>query len=129
MGRAVTDRTKARLKRDATKVPEGKLLQRETIEITQAERIIKKFGGEKRLAEALSAIGKPKSLSQIYRWKYTRENQGCNGVIPTASLLDIIEAARIEGVLLTQKDLDIRPSKIVVTHYAEERLNKKKDYE
>jgi hypothetical protein len=87
----------------------------ETMIVSQAERIIKKFGGVPNLQAALSAIGCPRSKSIIYRWTYTRENGGTNGLIPSAVLFDIVVAGRKLGIELSSEDLDIRPTVKVFT--------------
>lgn len=87
----------------------------ETMVISQAERIIRKFGSVEKLHEALTKIGCPRSRSVIYRWTYTRANGGTNGLIPNAILFDIVVAGRKLGIELTSEDLDIRPTIKVFT--------------
>lgn len=82
--------------------------------ITQAERILKKFGGHMKLAKALKDIGCPKSITQIYKWTYDRSKGGTNGVIPNVALFDIVQAAKAKGIVLTSEDLDFRPKSIEV---------------
>jgi hypothetical protein len=77
--------------------------------MTQACRIIKKFGGAEALAEALSNVGLERSKHNVYRWTYPREKGGTGGVIPTPSLPHVLLAARNEGILITREDLDPRP--------------------
>lgn len=91
------------------KVETTELTELVTFRETQAERILTKFGGAMKIHLALKAIGKPKSFTTIYKWNYTREKDGTNGVIPADALVDVCEAARIEGVFLTAEDLDPRP--------------------
>lgn len=77
--------------------------------VTQAERIIEKFGSVDDLVRALESIGKKKDRATVYRWTYPKSVKGgTGGIIPTASLIDVISAARAEGVLLTPEDLDPR---------------------
>lgn len=78
--------------------------------LTQADRVVLRFGGVKALTEALAAIGKPRSIVTIYRWNHPKEKGGMGGVIPSCALPDILEAARHEGILLTSDELDPRPT-------------------
>lgn len=75
---------------------------------TQAERIVRKFGGPYRLAKLLSRIGKPRDIATIYRWMYPKSRGGTGGVIPARSLAELIHVARVEGVFLTASELDPR---------------------
>lgn len=75
---------------------------------TQAERVINKFGNVDNLAKALSQVNYPKDVSSIYRWKLSKEVNGTAGLIPSHCLPHVIEAARLEGILLTAADLDPR---------------------
>lgn len=75
---------------------------------SQAERIIRKFGGPRRLARVLSAAGRHRDPATVYRWTYPKDRGGTGGVIPARSLKEIIHAARVEGVFLTPEDLDPR---------------------
>lgn len=73
---------------------------------SQAQRVIDKFGGHRRLAAILNSID-PKfsrNPTSLYRWTYPRERGGTAGVIPTSALPLIIKAARIEGIFLTAED-------------------------
>lgn len=73
---------------------------------TQAYRIIKKFGGARRLWALLKDLGPEHELSpsSIYRWDYPKEKGGTGGVIPTAAMPSVIKAARLEGIFLTPED-------------------------
>lgn len=73
---------------------------------TQAELIIRRFGGHKRMAEIFALLGMPYNLSTIYRWNYPKEKGGTGGVIPTTAWPEIQKAARLEGVLLKPEDFD-----------------------
>ena len=81
----------------------------EKTELTQAERIVAKFGGPGRLAAVLEAIGRPKHRISIYKWLYSREKGGTGGLIPTAAWPDVFAAARHEGILITPEEIDPRP--------------------
>lgn len=74
---------------------------------SQAERIIEKFGGARRLARILKETDPKNSLtpSSIYRWLYPKEKGGTGGKVPTQSLETVMRAARFEGILLTTEDL------------------------
>ncbi len=79
---------------------------------TQAERVIAKFGGPYKLSKAVAALGDPaKTLHpvSIYRWVYPKAKGGTGGLIPTASMPLVIEAARYDGIFLSVDDLDPRP--------------------
>jgi hypothetical protein len=73
---------------------------------SQAERVIAKFGGARRLYAALKEIDPVncRTPSIIYRWTYPRQKGGTGGVIPTAAWTGILKAARIEGIFLTEDD-------------------------
>lgn len=75
---------------------------------SQAQRVINKFGNVEKLAKALALVGHPKDVSSIYRWNLSKETNGTNGLIPSSSIPHVIEAARLEGILLTSEDLDPR---------------------
>lgn len=81
----------------------------EEILVTQADRIIKKFGGVLKLGIALKNVGCGRSISTIHKWTYPREKGGTGGQIPTAILFDILQAAKLAKVKLTDEDLDFRP--------------------
>ena len=76
---------------------------------TQAERILDKFGGARRLASTLQAIGRPRDVTAIYRWTYPKSKGGTNGTVPRIAWDDVLAAARAEGIMLTPEDLDPRP--------------------
>jgi hypothetical protein len=75
---------------------------------TQATRIIQKFGSPYKLSEALKRVSQQayRHPSVIYRWTYPKGlRNGRGGVIPTSALQDIMNAARLEGIILTPEDL------------------------
>lgn len=74
--------------------------------VTQASRIIGKFGGARRLCAILKHLGPEHELSpsSIYRWDYPKSKGGTGGVIPTAAMKSVILAARLEGIFLTPED-------------------------
>lgn len=75
---------------------------------TQAQRIIDKFGNAYKLSQALKRAGVNRNANAIYKWTYSREKGGTGGLIPTKAVAEILSAARLEGILLTQEDLDPR---------------------
>lgn len=81
------------------------------VEVTQADRLIDKFGGARALTRALQEAGFDINPTSVYRWTYPRDKGGTGGVIPHHSLQQIIVAARNDGIFLTTEDLDPRPSK------------------
>ena len=79
--------------------------------VTQAERIIAKFGGKRATFTALKNIGRPYNLSTVYRWTYPRrKSSGIGGIIPPDAMRDIVYAARVHGIVLTAEDMDPRPT-------------------
>lgn len=77
-------------------------------ELTQAERIVKKFGGARRLSSILLLVGKPRDPANIYRWTYSKERGGTGGLIPTSAWPDIIRAAKYDGILIDAELTDPR---------------------
>lgn len=72
---------------------------------TQAGRVIARFGGACDLWRALHAVGVKRDLAVVYRWDKPKSKGGTGGTIPAASLPHVMKAARMAGVLLTEKDL------------------------
>lgn len=74
---------------------------------SQAYRVVCKFGGPKKIQEALALLGHKIALTTIYGWmndaRYT-----VNGLIPQFWLEDLIYVARFVGILLLEDDLDPR---------------------
>lgn len=73
---------------------------------SQAEAIIRRFGGPRDLARALAAVGAPRDPSAIYRWTYPRDQGGTGGLIPTSAVKDVKRAARFAGIELRPEDWD-----------------------
>lgn len=65
----------------------------------QASRIIRKFGGARRLARLLGY-----EASRVYKWTYSREKGGTNGLVPAAVVPKIQALADLEKVHLTDSD-------------------------
>jgi hypothetical protein len=99
------DDFKARYLKD---VPNARFKKAPKRKITQAERVIDKFGGARRLATILTAMGKKTDYSTIYKWTYPKIKRGTGGLIPSHMWADIYLAARLEGVVLTKEDTDPR---------------------
>lgn len=79
------------------------------LQLSQAYRIIHKFGGVKKLSAALAYIDKPRHWSTIYKWMYPKKvggGGGTGGLIPTAAWPDVLKAAKYDGVLITIEDRD-----------------------
>lgn len=70
----------------------------------QATKIIARFGGEVRLAQAIGV-----SRITVYRWNYRRP-YGTDGLIPTARIEEIKSVARLEGILLRPEDWTPEPN-------------------
>lgn len=64
----------------------------------QAEKVIRKFGGEVQMARALGV-----SRITMYRWQYRRP-YGTDGLVPSSQIEKVRAAARLHGVLLTDHD-------------------------
>lgn len=79
-----------------------------TEELSQAERVVKKFGGVPALIRALKQVGKSRSKATIYKWLYPKEKKGRNGLIPTSAWPDLLLAARLEGIHFSDVDFDPR---------------------
>lgn len=79
------------------------------IPMTQAQRIVRKFGNARKLARALAQLKdeeySTKNPSSVYRWMYAKENGGTGGIIPTRALPLVMRAARLEGIFLSREDL------------------------
>lgn len=78
----------------------------EVKELTQAERVFKRFGGARDLVRALKRAGFTKHASSVYRWNHSKKNGGTNGQIPTRAWPCILAAARLEGIFLTSEEFD-----------------------
>lgn len=78
--------------------------------LSQAERVIARFGGARGLMRALRRLdpGKHRDPVSIYRWTYGRAKGGTGGLIPSVAIADVMEAARLEGIFLTADDFDPR---------------------
>lgn len=75
-------------------------------ENTQAGRVIKKFGNARRLAALMEAVtGRRCDPSRIYRWTHPRDKGGTGGLIPSSTMADVMKCARLNGIVLTEKDL------------------------
>src|SRR4051812_8862454 len=75
---------------------------------TQAERVIAKFNGARKLAAALQRVSS-RHPSRVYRWTYSTARGGTGGLIPSSAMADVFRAAVLEGVVLTADDVDPRP--------------------
>lgn len=60
---------------------------------TQAEKVIKAFGGVRALSRALNAAGTPKDPTCIYKWTYPYP-RGTGGRIPAPAHYEIERAAQ-----------------------------------
>lgn len=64
----------------------------------QAQKIIRRFGGESKLAALIGV-----SRITCYRWQYARP-YGSDGLVPTEHIEHIKGVARINGVLIRPED-------------------------
>jgi hypothetical protein len=78
----------------------------DTRPLTQAERVIARFGGVPGLVRALRQAGFHKQRAAIYKWTYPKSRGGTGGLIPTSAMHEILVAARMEGITLTAQDWD-----------------------
>lgn len=81
------------------------------IKRSQSERIIAKFNGPRRMSEAMTRHGRPRTVMTIYLWMYPRNKKGyrgTGGLIPTRAWPDILYVARMEGILITDDDTNPR---------------------
>jgi hypothetical protein len=76
---------------------------------TQASRIIAKFGSAANLAKALAQVGCGRDIATICRWTYARGRykgtSTTGGLIPTQVMPAILRAARLWGIVITDKEL------------------------
>lgn len=74
--------------------------------LSQAARIFQKFGGVPNLCRALAMVGPTaaRNLSAVYRWNLPKTKGGSGGLIPTSALGDVLQAARLEGIVITPED-------------------------
>lgn len=70
----------------------------------QAAKIALKFGGPAELARALAP---KRSRTVVYRWLYPKAMGGTDGRIPPAAWLEVKQAAREVGILLTMEDFEL----------------------
>lgn len=67
--------------------------------MTQAERIIEKFGGKSAFRERFKV-----SASRLYRWITPKAKGGTGGRIPPKHQQKLLDAAREEGIDLSPDD-------------------------
>jgi hypothetical protein len=79
---------------------------------SQAVRVLRRFGGPQKLARTLKMINQPKDVVTLYRWTYPKSKRGTGGFIPAKCMGAVLEAARVEGIYLTSRDLDPRETPI-----------------
>ncbi len=108
---------KIKVRQTKAMVKPGLKMSKEKIVITQAERIVKKFGGVAGLEIALRAAGKARDISNIYRWIY-------KGLVPSKALMDILLAAKYEGIRLSSDDLSPIPNIKVIHHHRDDKKNR-----
>lgn len=70
------------------------------MKLKPAEYVIMAFGG---VTACARAIGMNKS--SVHKWKKSKENRGCDGMIPTANQVKVLEAAKLLGIDVTPTDL------------------------
>ena len=78
-----------------------------TSKVTQAERVIEKFGGISNLQKLFKTYGVKMAISTIYRWTYSKQRKGTGGLIPPHMWEYLQKIARNEGVVFTAEDYSI----------------------
>ena len=68
--------------------------------MSPAEKVIKAYGGEQAVAEALG-----RHVSRIHRWRYPKERGGTGGSIPGNLVGKILSDAKARGLRLRAADL------------------------
>jgi hypothetical protein len=64
-----------------------------------AERIIKKCGGPRAVAEMLN-VKEP----TVYRWTYPKSRGGTDGLVPSRYQSRLLRSARLKGISLSPED-------------------------
>jgi hypothetical protein len=77
-------------------------------EDSPARRIIEKFGGPYKMAEACGS-----HWSTVYRWLWMPPH-GTGGQIPSSAVRRIVAAAALCGVVLTAEDWDPHPGEELI---------------
>lgn len=68
---------------------------------SQAERVVRAFGGVRALHEALKRVGFHRSIERLYRWSYPVDRGGTAGLIPHDAMPSVLRAAEAAGVALS----------------------------
>jgi hypothetical protein len=76
--------------------------------MTQSARILRKFGGPKRMVKLMALAGKKMTLNAISRWELPQDLGGTAGIIPAEDWPTLFLAARMDGVVILPEDLDPR---------------------
>lgn len=82
-------------------------IHRSPVVSKQAQHIVNLFGGPAVLAFALNQLPDPqyhRGRVQIYKWGYSRAAGGTGGYIPSSMHQGIVQAARLMGIIITDKD-------------------------
>lgn len=85
-----------------------KFRPRKKRKLSQAERLIEKFGSQKVLCDALNEVGYKITTSAVSRWTTDSEKGGSDGLVPSRAWPSIFRAARLMGILIQPSDLDPR---------------------
>ena len=70
------------------------------MKMTPADYAIHIFGGIRPLARAIG-----RSHTSVSKWRYRRENRGCNGNVPSLAQRRILEIAKKKKLDITPEDL------------------------
>lgn len=98
--------------REPRQVPEGTKNN-----YTQAGRVFTKFGNARRLKMALDDLADHtkddshrREYTAVCRWNKPKGQWGGrDGLIPSSAMISVLKAARLKGIVLTERDLAPTP--------------------
>jgi len=100
----------------------------------QAARIMTKFGGTRKLADAMTRLRRTKDPdcpatcpSSLYKWRMPKSLGGTDGLIPICTVHIVVGAARLEGILLTAEDFMPTPPPPQISPAQREKRKKKEN--
>lgn len=67
--------------------------------MTIAERVIQKMGGPTKVSEITGVV-----VSQVHRWKWSKEKGGTGGLVPAPHQQPLLDYARQNALPLTPAD-------------------------
>lgn len=69
-----------------------------------AQTIIEKLGGDSAVARLLRENGYPCHVSSVVRWRLPKERGGCDGLIPSSRIQQLLRIAGNQGLILAPED-------------------------